>query len=456
MNKILLALTDREDAIRINNYLEDNSYQPYIVTDSASLIGKLKAGFDMLIIDSDIANELELNIIKFIKERHPGMRLILVCSREQLDRVIKSASSEGFDYILKPVNLNELKFLLERSAAVSVAEISQDNEPDYFEGRFVGKSDKIRKVMAVVKKVAKNESNILITGETGTGKELIARAVYELSRRATKPFIAVNSAAIPENLLESELFGYRKGAFTGASSDKKGLIELADGGTLFLDEIGDLSMGLQAKLLRVLENGDLRRLGDEASKTVNIRVIAATNQDLLKSIKEKTFREDLFFRLNVIHIHIPPLRERVEDIPYLLRFFIEKYNKAERRNIVGIDANARAALLNYEYPGNVRELDNIVQHAFAMAPSDIITAADLPVTLQGISPFKKLSAPAPEGETTDGSDRELNLAAAEKSYILKAFSKYSQNHTKAAKALGISRSTLWRKMKEYGINLPEE
>jgi len=455
MNKILLALADREDAIRINNYLEDNSYSPYIVTDSASLISKLQAGFDMLIIDSDIADELELNIIKFIGERFPEMRVVMLSSREKLDRVIKAASVENFDYIVKPVNLNELKFILERSAA-AVVDAVQDSEPDYFEGRFVGKSDKIKKVMAVVKKVAKNESNILITGETGTGKELIARAVYELSRRASKPFIAVNSAAIPENLLESELFGYKRGAFTGASADKKGLIELADSGTLFLDEIGDLSMGLQAKLLRVLENGDLRRLGDETSKNVNIRVIAATNQDLMKSIQDKTFREDLFFRLNVIHIHIPPLRERAEDIPYLLRFFIEKYNKLERRNIVGIDPRARAAIMNYEYPGNVRELDNIVQHAFAMASSDIITAADLPVTLQGISPFRKLSAPVKEELRGDGSDPELNLADAEKSFINRALGKYDNNHTKAAKALGISRSTLWRKMKEYGINLQEE
>ncbi|MBN2755152.1 MAG: sigma-54-dependent Fis family transcriptional regulator [Candidatus Goldbacteria bacterium] len=456
MNKILLALADREDAIRINNYLEDNSYSPYIVTDSASLISKLQAGFDMLIIDSDIADELELNIIKFIGERFPEMRVLVLSSREKLDRVIKSASVENFDYIVKPVNLNELKFILERSAAASVVDAVQDGEPDYFEGRFVGKSDKIKKVMAVVKKVAKNESNILITGETGTGKELIARAVYELSRRASKPFIAVNSAAIPENLLESELFGYKRGAFTGASADKKGLIELADSGTLFLDEIGDLSLGLQAKLLRVLENGDLRRLGDEASKNVNIRVIAATNQDLMKSIQEKTFREDLFFRLNVIHIHIPPLRERLEDIPYLLRFFIEKYNKLERRNIVGIDPRARAAIMNYEYPGNVRELDNIVQHAFAMASSDIITIADLPVTLQGISPFRKLSAPVKEELRSDGSDPELNLADAEKSFINRALEKYDNNHTKAAKALGISRSTLWRKMKEYGIGRPGE
>ncbi|PKL91661.1 MAG: hypothetical protein CVV21_06445 [Candidatus Goldiibacteriota bacterium HGW-Goldbacteria-1] len=456
MNKILLALADREDAIRINNYLEDNSYSPYIVTDSAALIGKLKAGFDMLIIDSDIADELELNIIKFIGERFPEMRVIMVCPREKLDRVIKAASVENFDYIVKPVNLNELKYILERSAAAAVVDAVQESEPDYFEGRFVGKSDKIKKVMAVVKKVAKNESNILITGETGTGKELIARAVYELSRRASKPFIAVNSAAIPENLLESELFGYKRGAFTGATADKKGLIELADSGTLFLDEIGDLSLGLQAKLLRVLENGDLRRLGDETSKNVNIRVIAATNQDLMKSIQEKTFREDLFFRLNVIHIHIPPLRERLEDIPYLLRFFIEKYNKLERRNIVGIDPRARAAIMNYEYPGNVRELDNIVQHAFAMASSDIITIADLPVTLQGISPFRKLSAPVKEELRSDGSDPELNLADAERSYINRALDKYDNNHTKAAKALGISRSTLWRKMKEYGIGKPGE
>jgi two-component system nitrogen regulation response regulator GlnG/two-component system response regulator HydG len=302
--------------------------------------------------------------------------------------------------------------------------------------------------------VAKSESNILITGETGTGKELISRAIHELSRRAHAPFIAVNCAAIPENLLESELFGYKKGAFSGAVADKKGLIELADKGTLFLDEIGDLSLNLQSKLLRVLEYRELRMLGDETVKNVDIRIIAATNQDLAAMMREKKFREDLFFRLNVININIPPLRERKEDIPLLIRFFIEKYNKLGGRSIVSIDPRAIKLLGFYNYPGNVRELDNIIQHAFAMAHNDILEVEDLPVHLQNLTPYFELASheevsdklAMEKGEATD-----LLLSVIERNTIIKGFSRYAGNHTKVAKALGISRSTLWRKMKEYKI-----
>jgi DNA-binding NtrC family response regulator len=455
MKRILLALTDKEDAIRINNFLEDGNYSPYIVTDSTSLINKIRSGYDMLILDIDIAEELELNIVKFVQERNPGMKVMIVSSKEKLEKALGLSGNDGFGYIMKPVNLNELKYQLDRAVKDVQTAAEQPDTDDYFETRFVGKSEKIRKIMAVVRKVAKSESNILITGETGTGKELIARAIHEISNRASKPFIAVNSAAIPENLLESELFGYRKGAYTGAVNDKKGLIELADRGTIFLDEIGDLGLNMQAKLLRVLEYKEIRRLGDENSKKVDIRVLAATNQDLRKAIEEKKFREDLFFRLNVIHIHIPPLRERKEDIPYLIRFFIEKYNKINRRNIVGIDQKARAVLMQYAYPGNVREIENVIQHAFAMSTGDNITFEDLPVYLHGIAPYQRLQPymPGAEGSRTEDPDAEFSLARAEINTIKKAFDKYGVNHSKVAKVLGISRSTLWRKMKEYGIEV---
>ncbi len=456
MAKVLIALTDRDDAIKINNALEDRGDTPYIATDSSTLLDKIsKQEFRILILDTDIIPELELNIIKFIKERHLNLSVILASSREKLDKSIDLARKDGFLYIQKPVNIHELLFILDKLEK-DLKSVPHELKDEYFESRFIGKSEKIKKVMALARKVAKSESSILITGETGTGKELISRAIHELSARASSPFIAVNCAAIPENLLESELFGYKKGAFTGATADKKGLIELADTGTLFLDEIGDLSLNLQSKLLRILEYKELRRLGDESVRNVNIRVLAATNQELSALIKEKKFREDLYYRLNVIHIHIPSLKERKEDVPLLLRFFIEKYNKMSGRSIVGIDPKAKAILMHYDYPGNVRELDNIIQHAFAMTSADIISIDDLPVHLHNISTFFQLeshdTAPV-KGRGKQAADMDLKLSEVEKSTILKAFDRYGVNHTKVAKALGVSRSTLWRKIKEYKIKL---
>jgi DNA-binding NtrC family response regulator len=454
MAKILIALTDRDEAIRTSKALEERGDTTYIATDSSALLENIShREFNALILDTDIIPELELNIVKFVRERTPGLKIILATAREKLDLAVNLARKQDFYYLLKPLNINELYFMLEKieNASASIEAPVQDL---YFREKFIGKSDKIRKVMEISAKVAKSESNILITGETGTGKELISRAIHELSHRAHAPFIAVNCAAIPENLLESELFGYKKGAFSGAVADKRGLIELADKGTLFLDEIGDLSLNLQSKLLRVLEYRELRMLGDETVKNVDIRIIAATNQDLAALMREKKFREDLFFRLNVININIPPLRERKEDIPLLIRFFIEKYNKLGGRSIVSIDPRARKLLEFYNYPGNVRELDNIIQHAFAMAHNDILEVEDLPVHLQNITPYFELESHEDVSEKIaleNGGASDLLLSEIEKNTIIKGFSRFAGNHTMVAKALGISRSTLWRKMKQYKI-----
>ncbi|MEI7542804.1 MAG: sigma-54 dependent transcriptional regulator [bacterium] len=455
MAKVLIALTDRDDAIKLNNALEDRGDTPYIATDSSSLLEKIsKQEFNILILDTDIIPELELNIVKFVKERNPQLMVILASSKEKIDAAILIARKEDFNYISKPVNFHELEFIIDKSEFLIAKETITANPHEYFTNIFIGKSEKIKKVMALAQKVSKSDSSIMVTGETGTGKELISRAIHELSSRANKPFIAVNCAAIPENLLESELFGYKKGAFTGADIDKKGLVELADTGTLFLDEIGDLTLGLQAKLLRVLEYKELRRLGDETLRKVNIRIIAATNQDLKEQIKEKKFREDLFYRLNVINIQIPALRERKEDIPLLLRFYIEKYNKQYNRSIVGIDSKAKALLVYYEYPGNVRELDNIIQHAFAICEGDLISVEDLPIHMHNLTPFFQLEPHKQEKTKLKGKlieYPEFLLSEVEKSIIQKAFAKFGKNHTKVANVLGVSRSTLWRKIKEYKI-----
>ncbi len=453
MEKILIAITDKDKAIETNNYLEDHNYSPYIVTDSSGLMGKITSNeFSIILLDLLIIEESELDIISFIKKRDPGLNVIVISRRDNLDKAIDIAERNGFSYMSRPINFNELKYLIRRSKKERKEGVKRTGYKKYFRGKFVGKSDAIKGVINRAAKVSVSESNILITGETGTGKELVARGIYEMSSRSGAAFVALNCAAIPDNLLESELFGYEKGAFTGAVSDKKGVVEMADKGTLFLDEIGDLSLNLQSKLLRVLEYRELRRLGDNSVRKVDIRIIAATNQDLTALIKEKKFREDLFFRLNVIHIHIPPLRERKEDVPVLLRFFVEKYNNESGRDIMGIDPKAKAILMQYDYPGNVRELENIVQHAFALAETDIIKVEDLPVNLHNISPYPRLEAYKKEGQERGGEEgEEFLLSEVEKKTIKKALEKYSNNYTKASKALGVSRSTLWRKIKDYGI-----
>jgi len=304
----------------------------------------------------------------------------------------------------------------------------------------VGKSAAIQKVIDMARKVAATDSTVLIAGETGTGKELIARFMHRNSLRKDRSFIAINCAAIPETLLESELFGHKKGAFTDAISEKKGLFLEADEGTIFLDEIGELSLGIQAKLLRVIENQEVRAVGSNDTKKVNVRIITATNANLPELVKAGKFREDLFFRINVIQIHIPPLRARKEDIPLLIGFFLNKYSKQLNKKISGIDKEAMAMIMNYDYPGNVRELDNIVQHMVIVAESGLITKNELPSFVPA-----NLSLPEP----TEFSFKTMNEM--ESDMIRETLIKCHGNQSHAAKKLGIGRTTLIRKMKKYKI-----
>ena len=311
-----------------------------------------------------------------------------------------------------------------------------------------GKSAAIKKVLNAVSRVAPTDSTVLITGETGTGKELMAQAIHRMSKRAENSFVAINCSALPENLLESEMFGYRKGSFTGAQADKKGLIEEANHGTFFLDEIGEMNINLQAKILRVLDDSKVRRVGDNDSRKVDVRIIAATNKNLWKEIQAGRFREDLFFRLNVIMINVPPLRERKEDIPILIRFFLEKYNKEQNKDIIRISDEALSLLMNYSYPGNVRELENIIKHAVVFADKNTIAKQDLPDSIP--SPIL-LSSGAVSGDKLLKSGGFFKISELEKQLIVETLAMTGNNHTVAAKHLGISRSTLWRKMKGYGI-----
>jgi two-component system NtrC family response regulator len=352
----------------------------------------------------------------------------------------------AFDYITKPFNRDELRITLEKALRMRRLEHENVELRAEIKGRYrfeeiVGTSEKVREVLETAGRVASSDASVLITGESGTGKELLARGIHYSSPRANGPFVAVNCAAIPETLIESELFGHVKGAFTGAIRDKEGKFELADGGTLFLDEIGELRVDLQSKILRALQEKTVDRVGGSRPVPVDARVIAATNRDIERAVKDGKFREDIYYRLSVITLHMPPLRERKEDIPILAEHFLKKYNKSEP---VTLSPDTLEALKAYGWPGNVRELENVIQRASVLRRGNEITRAELPDKLtkeeRGVEDII-LNLP----------EEGISLEELEKSLIIKALEKHKGNQTRAAEYLGITRPTLIYRMEKYGL-----
>ena len=318
----------------------------------------------------------------------------------------------------------------------------------------VGASPKMQRIFKLVSKVARTDSTVLLIGESGTGKELIARSIHLQSRRAHRAFVQVNLGALPETLIESELFGYVRGAFSGAAAERVGLVEEADHGTLFLDEVGDMPLPAQVKLLRTLENNEVRRLGDNTVRLVDVRVVAATHRDLQAEIAAGRFREDLYYRLNVVRIELPPLRSRREDIGLLASYFLDRITRREGREGLQFTPEAEALLERYDYPGNVRELENAVEHAMAVSEGSKITAADLPAPFRSprLLPRQGAVNASPEPSRQDASGRDRwSLAEVEKEHIQRVLAIHQGNSTAAARQLGISRTTLWRKLREYGL-----
>jgi two-component system response regulator AtoC len=368
-----------------------------------------------------------------------------------VDIAIEAMKLGAYDYISKPFKPDEIILTLRK--AEEREQLRRENQllrrevaKEYSFENIVSKNEKMQKIFDVIKKVSQYKSTVLITGESGTGKELVARALHYNSERAQNPFIPINCGAIPENLLESELFGHAKGAFTDAIRTKKGLFEEADGGTLFLDEIGELPGPLQVKLLRVLQEGEIRRIGESKSIKVDVRIVVATVKDLTKEVNEGRFREDLFYRLNVLPIHIPPLRERKEDIPLLIHHFINKYNQSMSKNMAGIDHKALEALMNHKWYGNVRELENTIERAIVLTDRDNIELENLPIEIQEFKEVFQLE-PLPDEEVSikkASKTLEINL-------IKNALKKTKGNHTHAARLLEISHRALLYKIKEYGI-----
>lgn len=411
-------------------------------------------GFDVIITDLRLPDTGGLEVLKHCKRYSPDTMVILITAFGSVDTAVSAMRIGAYDYITKPFSMDELLLMVRRAARIK--NLEQENEllKEQMEGKYnfdgiISKSGKLREVLENVKFVAKTDSTVLIMGESGTGKELIANAIHYNSNRKAGPFVKMSCAALPETLLEAELFGYEKGAFTGAVKQKKGKFELADKGTIFLDEIGEVSPAVQVKLLRVLQEKEFDRLGGTETITSDVRIICATQRDLKAEVQKSQFREDLYYRLNVVPITIPPLRERPEDILLLLNHFLRYFTEHYKKPASGFSVEAREILFKHRWPGNVRELENMVERAVVMARSEEIQPWDLPDEVRG------LSADAFRGQVKCG-DGYGHLSKAikdfEKNYILKVLEETKGNKGLAAKMLGVSRKTLWEKCKALEIS----
>jgi DNA-binding NtrC family response regulator len=402
--------------------------------------------FDAAITDIRMPEMSGLDLLREIKRHDESIEVVVMTGYPTIASAVEALKEGAYDYLSKPLILDELRHLMARVTERrflkgEVQSLRARLGEELTVNELVGNAQPMQRVKEIIGKVATTDSPVLIEGESGTGKELVAAAIHRLSSRSKGPFIPVNCSAIPEDLLESEFFGHVRGAFSGAVSDALGLFRGANEGTIFLDEIAELSPGLQVKLLRVLQEMQVRPVGSTKAHPVDVRVIAATNRDLDRSIADGRFRQDLYYRLNVVRVSLPPLRSRREDIPVLVNHFLRRYNRRFRRDVKGITPDALATLGGYDFPGNVRELENVIERAFAMGAREQITLADLPVL--GTSSVSAVSAPQ--------SGTVPRLADVEKDLILRALAFYKDDKEAAASALGISRRTIYRRLKEYGM-----
>jgi DNA-binding NtrC family response regulator len=386
-----------------------------------------------------------IELLAEVKRTYPDTNVILMTAFGSVESAIEAMKQGAYDYLTKPVKTDELILVAEkalREAALrrEVNSLRREVHREYSFHQILGKSKPMREVFDLIRRVADSPTNVLITGESGTGKELVAKAIHYNSERRDAPFVPVNCAAIPEALLESELFGHMRGAFTDAKTDKRGLFEEAQKGTLFLDEISELPLMLQAKLLRAIQEREIRRVGATRAVPVDVRIIAATNLTLTEEVKAKRFREDLYYRLNVIEIRLPPLRERREDIPLLVETFLRRSAEASHKALRGMSESALALLADYAWPGNVRELENVIERAVTLARGEKIVPEDLPPAIQGARGDRKV--------IDEAAERILPLQEVEKEYILRILEKTGGNKYQAAQTLGIDRKTLYRKLAE--------
>ena len=453
MNRILVVDDELNMRLVLKTLLNKEGYEVATASDGLEALKVLKSGdVNVVVTDLKMPRLDGMGLLDRVIREYPATPVIIITAHGTVATAVDALKKGAFDYITKPFEQDELKRVIHK--AVKTRQLNEDElvfSPDEVDRQgIVGSSEAMQRIYDAIKKVAGTTTTVLITGETGTGKELIANAIHRNSPRKNNPFIKINCAAIAENLMESELFGYEKGAFTGAVSTKPGRFELADKGTLFLDEVGELPREMQVKLLSVIQDQAFERVGGLRTIKVDVRLIAATNRNLLQDVKDGIFREDLYYRLNVFHTQVPPLRERKEDILPLTDYFIEKFNKKLDREIKHIDPRVKEIFGCYGWPGNIRELENLMERLVVMAGGDTIVLEDIPAEL-------KLAASAPQVSGTDGLEKPFkdvmksHMEDVEKQAIVRCLEECGGNVTKAAQRLGLSRKGLQLKMIKYNL-----
>ena len=452
MRKIMVVDDERNIRKVLSNYLQKEGFEVETARNYEEAVHKIsELNIDLVLTDMRLPGQSGLNLLQWIKRKQPSLPVLVITAYGSIDNAVEVMKNGASSYLTKPVDMDEMMTLIRHTLLKEQVIKTPPTEEEAME-RFgiIGSSSAINEVISTVQVVSSSRANILITGESGTGKELVASAIHLASSRRAFPFIAINCAAIPAELIENELFGHEKGTFTGAVSRETGMVEMADRGTLFLDEIGEMSVAMQIKLLRFLQERVFYRIGGRDQVISNCRIIAATNRDLEKAVESGSFREDLFYRLNVIQIRMPTLRGRKEDIPLLAQHFLEKYSAENKKFIRGIEPQALEALMQYEWPGNIRELQNIIERGVVLSRLDMIVLEDLPKKLQ--NNFLKS-----DGEEKPPEDQEflelsgMPLAELERIAVLKALKSENWNQTRAAKRLGITRRQLRTKMEKYQL-----
>lgn len=453
MSRILIIDDEAGIRLTLGEGLKDFGHQVKTAKNSMEAY-KVNSDFspELIILDLNLGFEKGLDLIENLRETNPNVQIIILTAYGDIKSAVTAVKKGVFDFLNKPFDLDELQFIIEKALDIKIMKNKiylHEKEKQLNKVNFIGESPVIRAMLDNLLKVARmNDVTVLIRGESGTGKELAAEYVYSNSPRADKPYVKVNCAALPANLVESELFGYVKGAFTGADREKIGLIEAASEGTIFLDEIGEISTEVQAKLLRVLENKKLMRVGSVKEIPVDVRVIAATNKNLLEAIKQGEFREDLYYRLNVFPVNIPPLRERLDDLELLIRYFLKVYSAKFGKKIEASGAFIEAAG-KYSWPGNVRELSNIIERLCILSSDRVLKDSDFTMFSEG---DRGLDKAGKDFALTEGFDLEEEVARIEKGYIAEAMEMSGSNVSKAADLLNMSRYSLMRRLEKYGLN----
>ena len=448
--RVLVVDDERSILQLLKEALTHWGYQVTTAATGRDALDALRTGvFHVAMTDIRMPDMSGLDLLREIKKLDESIEVVVMTGYPAISSAVEALKEGAYDYLSKPLMLDELQHLMQRMMERrflrgEVQALRTRLGEELTVNELIGSSSAMERVKEIIGKVAVSDSPVLIEGESGTGKELVAAAIHRLSSRAKRPFIPVNCSAIPGELLESEFFGHVRGAFTGAVADALGLFRGADEGTIFLDEIGELPAALQVKLLRVLQEMQVRPVGSTKAYSVDVRVIAATNRNLHEAMNAGTFRQDLFYRLNVVRIQLPPLRDRRDDIPPLVNHFIRRFNRRFRRDVRGITPEALAALTSYDFPGNIRELENLIERAFAMGAREQITLTDLPTLSRGA-----VAALTPA--VTESPTALPTLAAVEKDLILKALTLCENDKEAVARALGLSRRTIYRRLKEYGL-----